>query len=81
VPGFVVSGGFGLLAPAKTPREIINKLNAETLKALAMPEVRQRLESEGADPVGNSPEEYDAYIRAEIPKWIKVVEKAGIKPE
>jgi tripartite-type tricarboxylate transporter receptor subunit TctC len=81
LPGFVVSGGFGLLAPAKTPREIINKLNAEALKVLAMPEVRKRLETEGADPVGNSPEEYDAYIRAEIPKWVKVVEKAGIKPE
>jgi tripartite-type tricarboxylate transporter receptor subunit TctC len=81
LPGFVVSGGFGLLAPVKTPREIINKLNAEALKALAMPEVRRRLETEGADPVGNTPEEYDAYIRAEIPKWIKVVEKAGIKQE
>ncbi len=81
LPGYVVSGGFGLLAPAATPREIIRKINAETVKVIAMPEVRERLASEGADPVGNKPEEYDAYIRSEIEKWIKVVEKAGIKPE
>jgi tripartite-type tricarboxylate transporter receptor subunit TctC len=81
LPGYVVSGGFGLLAPAATPREIIRKINAEAVKVIAMPEVRERLASEGADPVGNKPEEYDAYIRSEIEKWIKVVEKAGIKPE
>jgi tripartite-type tricarboxylate transporter receptor subunit TctC len=46
-----------------------------------MPEVRKRLASEGADPVGSTPEEFDAYIRSDIEKWIKVVEKAGIKPE
>ena len=81
LPGFVVSGGFGLLAPAKTPREIIKKLNAEAVKVVAMPEVRKRLANEGADPVGSTPEEFDAYIRSDIEKWIKVVEKAGIKPE
>jgi tripartite-type tricarboxylate transporter receptor subunit TctC len=81
LPGYVVSGGFGLLAPAATPREIIKKLNAEAVKVVAMPEVRQRLASEGADPVGSTPEQYDAYIRADIEKWLKVVEKAGIKPE
>jgi tripartite-type tricarboxylate transporter receptor subunit TctC len=74
-------GGFGLLAPAKTPRDIIMKLNAEAVKVVAMPEVRKRLANEGADPVGSTPEEYDAYIRSDIEKWIKVVEKAGIKPE
>ena len=81
LPGYVVSGGFGLLAPAATPREIIKKLNAEAVKVVAMPEVRKRLANEGADPVGSTPEEYDAYIRSDIEKWIKVVEKAGIKPE
>ena len=79
LPGYVVSGGFGLLAPAATPREIIRKLNAEAVKVVAMPEVRQRLASEGADPVGSTPEEFDAYIRADIEKWIKVVQKAGIE--
>jgi tripartite-type tricarboxylate transporter receptor subunit TctC len=81
LPGYVVSGGFGLLAPAATPREIIRKINAEAVKAVAMPEVRERLANEGADPVGSTPEEYDAYIRSDIEKWIKVVQKAGIKPE
>ena len=81
LPGYVVSGGFGLLAPAATPREIIKKLNAEAVKVVAMPEVRKRLANEGADPVGSTPEEYDAYIRSDIEKWIKVVEKAGIKAE
>lgn len=81
LPGYVVSGGFGLLAPAKTPREIIMKLNAEAVKVVAMPEVRQRLANEGADPVGSTPEEYDTYIREDIEKWIRVVQKAGIKIE
>jgi tripartite-type tricarboxylate transporter receptor subunit TctC len=81
LPGYVVSGGFGLLAPAKTPREIIKKLNAEAVKVVAMPEVRQRLANEGADPMGSTPEEYDVYIREDIQKWIQVVQKAGIKVE
>jgi tripartite-type tricarboxylate transporter receptor subunit TctC len=81
LPGYVVSGGFGLLAPAKTPREIILKLNAEAVKVVAMPEVRTRLANEGADPVGSTPVEYDAYIRSDIEKWIQVVKKAGIKVE
>jgi len=81
LPGYVVSGGFGLLAPAGTPREIIKKLNAEAVKVVAMPEVRKRLASEGADPVGSTPEEFDAYIRSDIEKWIKVVKKAGIEPK
>jgi tripartite-type tricarboxylate transporter receptor subunit TctC len=81
LPGYIVSGGFGLLAPAATPREVIRKINAEAVKVVKMPEVRERLASEGADPVGNKPEEYDAYIRSDIEKWMKVVAKAGIKPE
>jgi tripartite-type tricarboxylate transporter receptor subunit TctC len=81
LPGFVVSGGFGLLAPAKTPGDIIKKLNAETVKVVAMPAVRERLAGEGADPVGSTPEQYDAYIRTEIEKWMGVVAKAGIMPE
>jgi tripartite-type tricarboxylate transporter receptor subunit TctC len=80
LPGFEVSTGFGLLAPAKTPREIINKLHDELVKALRVPEVRERLASMGADPVGSTPEEYDAFIRSEIAKWIKVVKEAGIQP-
>ena len=61
--------------------EIINKLNAEVVKVVAMPAVRERLAGEGADPVGSTPEQYDAYIRTEIEKWMKVAAKAGITPE
>jgi tripartite-type tricarboxylate transporter receptor subunit TctC len=81
LPGFVVSAGFGLLAPARTPREIIQKINAEAVKSLAAPAVSERLAGEGAEPVGSTPEEYDAFNRSEIEKWIQVVQKAGIKPE
>ena len=81
LPGFEVSTGFGLFAPAKTPRPIINKLHAEVVKAMKMPEVRERLASQGAEPVGSTPEEYDAFVKTEIAKWAKVCKDAGIKPE
>ncbi len=81
LPGFLVSTGFGLFAPAATPRPIINKLHAEVVKALQVPEVRERLASQGAEPVGSTPEEYDAFVRSEIAKWGKVVKEAGITPE
>ena len=71
----------GLLAPAATPRDIITKLHAGMAKALQNPEVRQRLLNDGAEPVGSSPEEFAAYLRAETAKWAKVVQAAGIKPE
>jgi tripartite-type tricarboxylate transporter receptor subunit TctC len=80
LPGFVASTGFGLLAPAKTPREIINKIHGELVKALRVPMVRERLASMGADPVGSTPDEYDVFIRSEVAKWIKVVTEAGIQP-
>ena len=80
LPGFTASTGFGLLAPAKTPREIINRIHSELVKALRVPAVRERLASMGADPVGSTPDEYDAFIRSEVAKWIKVVKEAGIKP-
>lgn len=79
LPGFVVSGGFGLLAPAKTPREIIKTVHAAAVKSLQAPAVRERMASEGADIVGSTPEEYDAYNKADIEKWIGVVKKAGIQ--
>ncbi len=81
MPGFDVSTGFGLFAPGKTPRPIINKLNAEVVKALKLPEVRERLASQGAEPVGSTPEEYDAFVKTEIAKWQKVCKEAGIKPQ
>ncbi len=81
MPGFDVSTGFGLFAPAKTPRAVINKLHAEVVKSVKLPEVRERLASQGAEPVGGTPEEYDTFVRTEIAKWQKVCKEAGIKPE
>jgi tripartite-type tricarboxylate transporter receptor subunit TctC len=81
MPGFEVSTGFGLFAPAKTPRPIINKLHDEVVKALKLAEVRERLASQGAEPIGSTPEQYDAFVRTEIAKWQKVCKEAGIQPE
>ena len=81
LPGFEVSSGFGLLAAAGTPRNIISRLNAQAVKSLQVQEVRERLASQGAEPVGNTPEQYDTYVRAEIAKWAKLVQEAGIRPE
>lgn len=81
MPGFDVATGFGLFAPSKTPRAIINKLNAEVVKALKLPEVSNRLAGQGAEPVGSTPEEYDAFVKKEIAKWQKVCKEAGIKPQ
>lgn len=78
---FLVSSGFGMFAPAKTPRPVIDRLNAVVVKALQEPAVRSGLSSQGAIPVGNSPEEYDRYNRSEIQKWRKVAQSAGLVPE
>ena len=74
-----VSSWNGLFAPAKTPPEIIARLHAETAKALAAPDVREKLIAQGAEPIGSSPEEFRAYIRAEIEKWGKVVRASGAR--
>lgn len=81
LPGFEVSTGFGMFAPAKTPRPIIKRLHAEVVKSLQSAAVRQSLAGQGAEPVGSTPEEYDAFVRAEIAKWAKVCKDAGIQPE
>ena len=81
VPGYEAVQWYGLLAPAATPRDIITKLHAGVVRALQNPDVRQRLLNDGAEPVGNSPEEFANYLRGETTKWAKVVQAAGIKPE
>jgi tripartite-type tricarboxylate transporter receptor subunit TctC len=81
MPDFVVSSGFGMLAPANTPRAIIDRINASVRKALAHPDVNKGLSSQGADPVGNSPDEYSQYNRAEIARWSKVARQAGVQAE
>jgi tripartite-type tricarboxylate transporter receptor subunit TctC len=81
VPGFVVTAGFGLFAPAGTPRPAIDRVLAALKASLSDPNVRQRLSGEGAEPVGSTPEEYERFTRSEIEKWIKVARGAGIQPE
>jgi tripartite-type tricarboxylate transporter receptor subunit TctC len=70
-----------LLAPAKTPSAIIRKLNLETVKALAQPDLRAKLADLGFEAIGNSPDEFAAIIRSETPKWAKVIKDSGIKPD
>jgi tripartite-type tricarboxylate transporter receptor subunit TctC len=81
VPGYEVSTFYGMSAPAKTPRAIIDRLHGDTVRALNTPEVRERLQGLGADPVGNTPEQYTAFMQIEIAKWAKVIKAAGIKGE
>jgi len=80
-PGFVVAGWYGILAPAGTPAAVIAKLNREIVRILHMPDVRERLAIDGSEPVGGTPEEFAAHIKAEIARWRKVTVEAGVKPE
>lgn len=79
LPGFEASSWFGLLAPAGTPADIVNRLQQETAKALNLPAVKERLLAQGAIPSGNSPAEFAALIDAEIKKWEAVVKASGAK--
>lgn len=81
VPGYELTVWFGLVAPAGTPREVIQKLNAEVLKILAMPDVRERFLSQGVEPLGSTPEQFGDHIKAQMAKWGKVVRDAGVQAE
>ncbi len=81
VPGYEVIVWFGLVAPAGTPREVVQKLNAEVLRILAMPDVRERFLAQGVEPVGSTPEQFGDHIRVQMAKWAKVVADAGVKAE
>ncbi len=81
VPGFDYSTWYGLLAPAGTPRAVIDTLNATTHKVLRRDDIRQRLEQQGVDPIMNTPAEFAAYLRSETEKWGKVVKATGAKAE
>ena len=78
---FEVSSWNGLFAPAKTPPAILARLHQASVKALALPEVRSKLLAQGAEPVGSTPEEFRAYIAAEIEKWGRVIRAAGVQVE
>jgi tripartite-type tricarboxylate transporter receptor subunit TctC len=81
VRGFEVTLWGGLLAPAGTPATIVRKLHLETVKALAQPDVRAKFADLGLETIGNSPDEFAAAIKSEIPQWAKVIKESGIKPD
>lgn len=79
LPGYEVSPPYGILVPARTPKEIVERLNREILKALHTSEIKERMSAEGAVLIGTSPQEYTAYIKTEIAKWAKVTQRAGAR--
>jgi len=81
VPGYDVTGWFGLLAPARTPAAVVAYLAAEVNRAIKVQDVRERLAAEGLEPLGSTPEEFAALIRREMEKWSRVARDAGIKAE
>jgi tripartite-type tricarboxylate transporter receptor subunit TctC len=81
LPGFEIMSWFGLLAPAGTPAPIVARLNAETVKALARPDVQATLAAQGLEVAPGSPEQFGAYIKSEIAKFTRIGKAAGIKAE
>ena len=81
VPGYEASNWFGVSAPANTPRAITQLLSTSIARVLQQPEIRARIADDGAEPVGNTPDEFAAYVKSETVKWGKVAKRAGIEPE
>jgi tripartite-type tricarboxylate transporter receptor subunit TctC len=80
VKGYEATTWFGLMAPIRTPKEIVSRLNAEVVKIIASPEVSKRFVADGLEPIGGSEAEFARFIRDEITKYAKVIKAAGIKP-
>lgn len=81
VPGYEAVAWYGIFVPAGTSKEVIGRLNSEIGKILAAPDIRDRLASEGAEPVGSTPEQFAAFIAGEISKWAKIIKEAGIRAD
>ena len=79
LPGYSSLGWFGLFAPANTPREIVAKISADTRTVLTLPDAKQRLAEQGAEPEPSTPEAFAAFVNADIAKWLDLAQKAGIK--
>jgi tripartite-type tricarboxylate transporter receptor subunit TctC len=81
LPGFEANNWYGLVAPIKTPRAVIQRLNAEVVRILNEPKLIELYRAAGLEPTPSTPEEFGAYIRSEIAKWSKIVRAAGVRPE
>jgi tripartite-type tricarboxylate transporter receptor subunit TctC len=81
VPGYEATQWFGVLAPAGTPRAIVERLHQEIIRAVRSAEIKERIVGEGMEVVASTPEEFAAYIKSETEKWTKVIKSAGIKPQ
>lgn len=79
LPGYSSLGWFGLFAPAGTPPEIVGKISADTKTVLMLPEARQRLAEQGAEPAPNAPDAFAAFVNSDIAKWLALAQKTGIK--
>jgi tripartite-type tricarboxylate transporter receptor subunit TctC len=76
--GYEAGSWYGMLAPARTPRAVVTRIASAVASAVAANEVREKLTAQGVDVIGNTPEEFGAYIRQEIVKWARVIKAAGI---
>jgi tripartite-type tricarboxylate transporter receptor subunit TctC len=81
LPGYEAIGWNGILAPAKTPRPIVERLHKEVVAALKAPDIRAQLEAQAVDAVGNTPDEFAKIIREDVAKWAGVLKQAGIHPD
>ena len=81
LPGYAVEAWYGVLAPAGTPRAIVERLSGDLARVLQSAEGREALRAQGAEAVGNTPEEFARYLRAEVDKWAKMVKAQGLRGE
>lgn len=81
VPGYVMAGWYGVVAPRGTPEPIVDKLNREIVRILQLPSTRDRLAADGSDPVGTTPAQFGEHIRSEVARWRKLINELGIKGE
>jgi tripartite-type tricarboxylate transporter receptor subunit TctC len=79
MPGYEVLNWFGVAAPAGTPQSIVMRLHDAIVKSLRMPDVREKLTSEGSEIVGSSPEQFSQFLKQDLAKWAQVIKAAGIK--
>jgi tripartite-type tricarboxylate transporter receptor subunit TctC len=81
LPGFEVTSWHGVFVPAKTSKAIVTRLNGELVKIVHLPDVKEKLEPQGLEPVGSTPEQLSAYIKEETVKYAKLIKQIGLKPE